>query len=155
MIDPRAGRDEVHGRFFGGSRCGLPGGPGPRPSGGQLAQDGVAVLVVRAGMRLAGTVAAREIIAVLARCGAVELDTVAIEACMTPNPATIDAAAGYAQGLERIAHSNAPFLILTSGERIAGVASSRKLAIAICRLLQTELNTMNHYLADLHEAGLD
>lgn len=122
---------------------------------GQLAQDGVAVLVVRAGMRLAGTVAAREIIAVLARCGAVELDTVAIEACMTPNPATIDAAAGYAQGLERIAHSNAPFLILTSGERIAGVASSRKLAIAICRLLQTELNTMNHYLADLHEAGLD
>jgi len=121
----------------------------------QLAEEGVEVLVVRAGMQLVGTVSAREIITAQARAGTAASHAPAIQAIMTPDPATIDVAAEYTQGLKRLGETNPFFIILTNGERIAGVVSGQKLALALCRLLQDELNALNHYLADLHEAGMD
>lgn len=120
-----------------------------------LAHGDVRVLVVRHGDRLAGTVSAREILGAMTQLGAGDPAAVSVHSIMMPHRGPVDVSDHYRQGLDRLENADQPFLLLMDGARLAGVVCAFKLAFAVYRRLQSELDTLNRYLSDLHEAGRD
>lgn len=120
-----------------------------------MAAEGVRTLLVTTGGRPVGIVSATEILDGLSRSHRSDAGDLPVGSIMNPNPGQIDVDAAYRSGLDLLESAGLGYLTVMSGDQVAGVLSGLDLAIAFSRLLDAELDNMNRYLTDLHEAGLD
>lgn len=70
-------------------------------------------------------------------------------------PLSIQQKAGCRDGLALLERDASEFLTVMDGDTLVGVVSGFQLARRYAALLETELDTLNHYLADLHDALRD
>jgi CBS domain-containing protein len=119
-----------------------------------MSRKGVRLLVVRGNLGIVGLVTGTEIVKGLG-AGVTEGAMSSAVGSLAVAPIVIDRKAGCREGLSLLARAASGFLTIMDGDAMVDVISGLQLARRYAALLETELDTLNHYLADLHDALRD
>ncbi len=119
-----------------------------------MSREGVRLLVVRGDRGIVGLVTGADIVNGLG-AGVTEGTVTSAIGSLAAAPVTIDRKAGCREGLALLVRGAPGFLTVMDGDALVDVVSGLQLARYYAALLETELDTLNHYLADLHDAVRD
>ncbi len=120
-----------------------------------MREQGVRHLLVVSGGRSVGLLSCREVLEGLLRGDPREPSPVPLDALGLRDPCRAGVDDDLALAARRLEASGASALVATDGERVAGVIPADALALALARTLENELDALNDYLSDLHDAGID
>lgn len=120
-----------------------------------MGREGVGVLLVRVGDRVSGLFSHRELFEWMTGHGSTDLSLTALRSAMNRDTGRVELTDSCCVAVDRLIKNGLHYLTVVESGHVVGVLSGQAFLGAYTRLLESELDHLNRYLQDLHDAGLD
>lgn len=120
-----------------------------------MGREGIDVVVVRDGDHLSGLFSHRELFGWIADNGSTDLSSTALSLTMNRNMGRVKLTDSCCVAVNQVIEGGSSYLTVVDSGQVVGILSAQAFLGAYTRLLESELDHLNRYLQDLHDAGLD